>query len=75
MYEEEERTLTRIVREILGGKPVSDYPFDMFPKIKNYLYELKEKAISLGQNDRIKLIKRAFIEIKEVEKKHQKDFF
>lgn len=73
MYEEEERALTRIVREILGGKPVSDYPFDMFPKIKNYLYELKEKAISLGQNERIKLIKRAFIEIKEVEKKHQKE--
>lgn len=72
MNDEEERSLKRIIREILGGKPVTDYPIGMLPKIKNYLYDIKEKAISLGQNDRVKLIQRAFIQINEFEKKYQK---
>lgn len=71
-YPEDERTLKRAVREILGGKSVNDFPINMIPKIKNYLYDLKEKAVSLGQNDRIKLIQKAFIQINELERKQQK---
>ncbi|OHT03709.1 hypothetical protein TRFO_06513 [Tritrichomonas foetus] len=70
--EEKEQMITRSVREILGGKPVSDFPVDLLPLIRNKLYDEKEKAVSQNLLGRIKLIQHAFTQIQEEERKYRK---
>lgn len=70
--EEERQSITRAVREIIGGRPVTDFPPTLYPKLRTGLSEAKEKALSLSQNDRIKLILQAYIRLNDAEKQYQK---
>lgn len=65
--EDELKDTTLLVREVLGGRPISSIGLNTLDKLKIGLKEAREKAIQLGQVGRIRLIRKANREIQKIE--------
>lgn len=65
----DQKRLTRLVREIIGGKPVTQIPTDMIPKVHQSLLSAKTKAIREGQVGRLQMIQKKLGELERLDKR------
>ena len=65
--EDERKRATRLVREILAGKPVSEVPSSKFPILKEKLNEMRNDAIQLNQLRRIRVIQSILTQMSVIE--------
>ena len=68
MEEVEKKKMTRLIRELCGGKPVSELQLNIIPSLLQALDEAKQVAIVNGQVERLKKLQSVIMQVQEYQK-------
>jgi hypothetical protein len=66
------RDRTRLVRELIAGKPLSDLSSDELLDLRDVLQSSRDRAISLGQFQRLRAIHRIMTHIRGIERNEKR---
>ncbi|OHT00645.1 hypothetical protein TRFO_32604 [Tritrichomonas foetus] len=65
---EAQKKITRLVRELIGGRPINQIPNDLIPQIRQELESSKKRAIKDGYVSRLQMIHKVIIDLEMYEK-------
>lgn len=71
METDDERKLTRLVRELCGGKPVSEVNPKIIPQVIEAIEQHKQTAIANGQVERVRKLQSIMAELSKIDKKRK----
>ncbi|EAY07809.1 hypothetical protein TVAG_312080 [Trichomonas vaginalis G3] len=71
MESEDERKLTRLVRELVGGKPVSEVNPKIIPQVIDAMEQHKQTAIANGQVERVRKLQSIMAELSKLDRKRK----
>ena len=71
METDEKRKMTRLIRELCGGKPISELQLNIIPSLLEALDEAKQVAIVNGQVERLKKLQSVIMQVQDYEKQRR----